>query len=162
VSISSFESSPCKQPLFISQILSPPSAEFQLSSSISSESDNFNSDTDLQFFDASEMLINDRRFFIYNFGRETAEDEAAENGDFERNAAEDEAAENGDSGREAAEDEVLVSEDEVDGATVSYNICIKSTCGPALQQSRGSFASDSRIHKGVQICSHNTAIKTQR
>jgi len=39
------------------------------------------------------MLVNDRRFFIYNFGRDATEDEAAE----------DEAAENGDFGREAAE-----------------------------------------------------------
>jgi len=42
-----------------------------------------------------------------------------ENGDFERDATEDE-AENGDFGREAAEDEA--SEDEVDGATVNYDI----------------------------------------
>jgi len=70
----------------------------------------FDSDTDLQFFDALEMLVNDRRFFIYNFRRDATEDEAAE----------DEAAENGDFGREAAEDEA--SEDEVDGVTVNYDI----------------------------------------
>ena len=56
------------------------------------------------------MLVNDRRFFIYSFGRDTAEDEAAENGDFGRGAPDD----------EAAEDEA--SEDEVDGATVNYDI----------------------------------------
>jgi len=56
------------------------------------------------------MLVNDRRFFIYYFGRDTTEDEAAE----------EEAAENGDFGREATEDEA--SEDEVDGATVDYDI----------------------------------------
>jgi len=47
------------------------------------------------------MLVNDRRFFIYNFGRDAAEDEAAGNGDFERDAAEDDAAENRDFGRES-------------------------------------------------------------
>jgi hypothetical protein len=40
------------------------------------------------------------------------------NGDLERETAKDEAAENGDSGKEAAEGEALTSEDEVDGATV--------------------------------------------
>ena len=89
-----------------------------LQSSRSPENGDFDSDTDLQFFDASEVLVNYRRSFIYSFGRDTAEDEAAENGDFERDAAEDEAAENGDFGREAAKDEA--SEDAVDGNTVNY------------------------------------------
>ena len=75
---------------------SPPSAQLQLLPSISPESGDFDSDTDLQFFDASVMLVNDRRFFIYNFERDTAEDEAAENGDFERDTARDDGAENGD------------------------------------------------------------------
>ena len=97
---------PCKPPLFIVQISSP-SAQLQLSPSpslqpsISPENGNFDSDTDLQFFDPPEVLLNDRRFFIYNFGRDT--DDAAENGDF---------------GGETAEDEA--SEDAVDGKTVSH------------------------------------------
>jgi len=85
------------------------------------------------------MLVNDRRFFIYNFGRDAGEDEAAENGDFERDAAEDEVTENGDfaSERNAAEDEAAGNEngdfgreaardeafgDEVDGVTINYDI----------------------------------------
>jgi hypothetical protein len=51
------------------------------------------------------MLENDRRLFIYYFGRDAADDEAAEDGDFRGDAAEDEAAEN-----------------EVDGATVNCDI----------------------------------------
>jgi len=66
------------------------------------------------------MLVNDRRFFIHNFGRDAADDEAAENGDSERDAAEDEATGKRDFGKGAAEDEA--SEDKVDGATVNYDI----------------------------------------
>ena len=66
-----------------------------LQPSISPEDGDFDSDTYLQSFDASEVLVNNRTFFIYNFGRDAADDEAAE----------DEA-----------------SEDEADGATVNYDI----------------------------------------
>ena len=76
-----------------------------LQPSISPENGYFDSDTYLQSFNASKVLVNDRTFFIYNFRRDAAEDEAAENGDFKRGAAEDGA-----------------SEDEVDGATVNYDI----------------------------------------
>jgi hypothetical protein len=70
------------------------------------------------------MLVNDRRFFIYNFGRDAAEDKTAKNRDFKRDAAGDEA-----------------SEDEVDRATVNYNIP-----SPPVEQSRSSFANDSRVY----------------
>jgi hypothetical protein len=71
---------------------SPPSAQLQLSHSpslqpsISPENGGFNSDTDLQFLDASEMLINGCKFFVCNFERDIAEDDAAENGGFESDA----------------------------------------------------------------------------
>jgi hypothetical protein len=74
------------------------------------ENGDFDLDTYLQSFDASEVLVDDRRFFIYNFGRDAAEDKSAENGDFEREAAEDEA-----------------SEDEVHGATIYQVHLLTST-----------------------------------
>jgi hypothetical protein len=50
------------------------------------------------------MLVNNREFFIYNFGQKAAEDKAAENRDFDKDAAEDEA-----------------SEDDADGATANFD-----------------------------------------
>jgi hypothetical protein len=65
---------------------SPPSAQLQLSpssspslqTSISPKNGDLDLDTYLQSFNASEMLVDDRRFFIYNFRTDAAEDEASE------------------------------------------------------------------------------------
>jgi hypothetical protein len=120
------------------QMSFPPSAQLQLSLLPSLQPSILRSRHLSPALDASEMLVNDRRFFIYNFGRDAAKDKAAENGDFERDAAGDQAADtvNGDFGREAAE---------VDAATVNY-IIPSPTCGPALQQSRSGFENDSRVY----------------
>ena len=72
-------------------LLSPSSS---LQPSISPENGDFDSDTDLQFFDPSEMLVNDRSFFICDSGGDTTEDEAADNGDIGKEEAGDEASEN--------------------------------------------------------------------
>jgi hypothetical protein len=85
------------------QLQLPPSPSLQ--PSISHENGDFDPDAYLRAIDASEMLENDRMLLIYYFGRDAADNVAAEAGDFGGGAGEDEAA-----------------EDEVDGAIVNCDI----------------------------------------